>query len=96
MKKTISFIVLVLALTAACKTTEIVIPEGTDPEVAAVMQKFNIQQSSAEKLLDALENNSALAGMKLEDISYANETVIRGRRVLKVVSGRDTMYVNLE
>ncbi len=96
MKKLSVIVFLSLAILFSCKTTEVIIPEGTDPEVATLMKDYYLQKSDAEKLINALENQSGLVEVKLSDITYVSKRTIRGRNVLEVRTGRNTFYVNLD
>ena len=98
MKKFIySFLLVASFLITSCGPSEMIIPEGTDPEVAAVMKKTRLSKDNAITLIDALANQSGLAGFTVDDIASVYQTSIAGRRVLAVnVSGRNTMYVNLD
>ncbi|MEN8137237.1 MAG: hypothetical protein ABFR62_02285 [Bacteroidota bacterium] len=96
MKKYLTILVIAIGLLISCGTSEMVIPEGTPPEVAQVMKTYHIKQDSAVKLLDALESQSGLSDVKMSDISSVQERIIQGRRVLAVKAGFKDFYVNLD
>lgn len=96
MKKYLTILVIAIGLLISCGTSEMVIPEGTPPEVAQVMKTYHIKQDSAVKLLDALESQSGLSDVNMSDISSVQERIIQGRRVLAVKAGFKDFYVNLD
>ena len=97
MKKYILVISLFLGVLVSCGTTEMVIPEGTPPEVAEVMTKYHLQKPKAEKLINAFENQSGLSNFKISDIASVYERTMGTSRVLVVsVGGRNDVIVNLD
>lgn len=90
------FAIVVFSFLISCGTSEIIVPEGTDPQVAQVMTTYHLQKPKAEKLIESLDNQSGLNEVKLSDISSVQESVIRGRRVLIVYAGNKKLYVNLD
>ncbi len=97
MKKYILGLVIFLGTLVSCGTHEMVIPEGTPPQVAEIMTKYHLQKPKAEKLIQSFENQSGLTKYKLSDISSVFERTMGHQRVLVVsVGGRSDLIINLD
>lgn len=97
MRKYILGLIIFIGTLISCGSTEMVIPEGTPPEVAEVMTKYHLQKPKAEKLISAFENQSGLKKYTLDDISSVYERTMGRQRVLVVsVGGRNDVIVNLD
>ena len=97
MKKYFLVLVIFIGGLFSCGSAPMVIPEGTEPEVAEVMTKFHLQKPKAEILITALKNQTSLSKYEVSDIASVYERTMGNQRVLVVsVGNRNDIYVNLD